>query len=83
MGNIFYLIGMGLAAYAGYTGFEWYFILIASLIMAIGYLIIRAPQIYGIISSDGAFALPKILLLQVIGYSILTTPIYFISTLFN
>lgn len=83
MGGIFYLAGIGLAGFAGYSGLEWFFIFIASAIMAIGYFIIRAPQIHGIVSSDGAIAIPKLLVLQMVMYSILTAPVYFIATLFQ
>jgi len=83
MGGIFYIIGIALAAYSGYSDFAWYFIFISSLIMAIGYSIIRAPQIHGAISNDGIGALPKLLLLQVILYLIITAPVYFIASLFN
>ena len=83
MGGIFYLVGIGLAGFAGYSGLEWFFIFIASSIMAIGYFIIRAPQIHGIISNDGAIAIPKLLILQMVMYSILTAPVYFIATLLS
>jgi hypothetical protein len=53
MGGVFYLAGVILAGFAGYSGLEWLFIFISSLIMAVGYFIIRAPQITGIVSSDG------------------------------
>ena len=83
MGAIFYLAGIGLAGFAGYSGLEWFFIFIASSIMAIGYFIIRAPQIHGIVSNDGAIAIPKLLILQVIVYSVMTAPVYFIATLLS
>lgn len=83
MGGIFYIIGVGLAAYAGYGNLQWYFIFISSLIMAIGYSIIRAPQIHGVVSKDGIFAIPKLLSIQVVLYSIITAPVYFIAALFN
>ncbi len=83
MGGIFYLFGVGLAGFAGYSNLEWYFIFISSLIMAIGYFIIRAPQIHGIIVSDGAIAMPKLLILQIAAHSIMTAPVYFIATVFN
>ena len=83
MGGVFYLIGIALAGYAGYSNLHWYFIFISSLIMAIGYFIIRAPQIHGIVSSDGVAAIPKLLSIQIIIYSIVTAPLYFISTVFN
>lgn len=83
MGNIFYLIGIALAGYAGYSNLQWYFIFISSLIIAIGYFIIRAPQIHNIVSRNGAIALPRILLTVVILNSIITTLVYFIATLLN
>lgn len=83
MGGIFYLAGAVLAGYAGYVGLVWYFIFIASLLMAVGYFIVRAPQIHGIVSQDGAVAIPKLLLIQVVGMSIITAPIYFVASLFN
>ncbi|OOZ47042.1 hypothetical protein [Solemya velum gill symbiont] len=79
MGGVFYLIGIVLAGYAGYTGLDWYFIFISSIIMAVGYFIIRASQIRGIISDDGAVAFPKLLFIQVVTYSIVTAPVYFIA----
>ncbi len=83
MGGIFYLAGIGLAGYSGYSGLDWYFIFIASLIMAIGYFIIRAPQTHGIVSSDGAIAIPKLLMLQVAILTIITAPVYFIASLLS
>lgn len=83
MGAIFYLIGVILAGYAGYSNLQWYFIFISSLIMAIGYFIIRAPQIHGIVSNNGVVAIPRLLLIQVVMYSIITAPVYFIATFFN
>lgn len=79
MGGLFYIAGIVLAGYAGYSNLEWYFIFISSLVMAIGYLIIRAPQIHGIVSSDGASAIPKLMSIQIIVYSIITAPVYFIA----
>ena len=61
MGGVCYLIGIILAGYAGYNGFQWYFIFISALIMAIGYSIIRAPQMHGAASRDGAKAIPQLL----------------------
>ncbi len=83
MGGIFYLVGIVLSAYAGYSGLQWYFIFISSLIMAIGYFIIRAPTMHGIASRDGAIAIPKLLIIQLTMYSIVTAPIYFIAGIFN
>ena len=83
MGGICYLIGIILAGYAGYNEFQWYFIFISALIMAIGYSIIRAPQMHGAASRDGAKAIPQLLFFQIILYSIITAPIYLIASFFN
>jgi hypothetical protein len=83
MSGIFFLVGVGLAGFAGYSGLEWYFIFISSLIMAIGYFIVRAPQIHGIVSNDGAIAVPKLIIIQIVTYSVITIPVYFIATIFN
>ena len=83
MGGAFYLVGVVLAAYAGYNGLQWYFIFISSLIMTIGYFIIRAPTIHGIVSRDGVLAIPKLSLVQLIVYSVITAPVYFIAGIFN
>ncbi|HEY4697552.1 MAG TPA: hypothetical protein VIH29_06060 [Gallionella sp.] len=80
MGGIFYLMGVALAGYAGYSGFQWYFIFISSLVMALGYFIIRAPQIHGLVSSDGIVVIPKLLSIQVIWFSIITAPVYFAAS---
>jgi len=72
-----------LADYAGYSNLAWYFIFISSLIMVIGYSIIRAPQIHGAVSRDGIGAFPKVLSIQVILYLIITAPVYFVAALFN
>jgi len=83
MGSVFYLVGIVLAGIAGYSNLPWYFIFISSLTMAIGYSIIRAPQIHSIISRDGAGAILKVLLMQIIIYSIVTSPIYFAAGFLN
>ncbi|MCG7930892.1 MAG: hypothetical protein N0E44_12650 [Candidatus Thiodiazotropha lotti] len=83
MGNLFYLLGVLLAGYTGYSGFDWYYIFISSLIMTVGFFIVRSSQIQGIISNDGVFALPKLLIIQIVIYSIITTPIFFIGALFS
>jgi hypothetical protein len=73
MGGLFYLIGVALAAYAGYSDLQWFYIFISSLIMVVGYFIIRAPQIHGIISNDGFAAIPK--LSEISLYSFFTKPV--------
>lgn len=80
MGSVFYLIGVGLAAYAGYSDLQWYFIFVSSLIMALGYFIVRAPQIHSIVSAEGSMILPKLAITQIVVYSVITTPVYFFAT---
>ena len=79
MGGIFYLAGVILAGYFGYAGYAWYFLFIAALVMVIGYFIIRAPQIHGIVSERGATAIPSLLIIQMIPYSIVTAAVFFIA----
>jgi hypothetical protein len=83
MGGVFYLIGIALAGFAGYRNLPWYFILFSSLTMAVGYYIIRAPQIQGVVSRDGVSSIPKLLSIQIVLYSIITAPIYFIASIFS
>ncbi len=83
MGGIFYIIGVALAGYAGYSNLAWYFIFISSLIMAIAYSIIRAPQIHGVVSRDGIGALPKLLSIQVVLYLIITVEAWGRATISN
>lgn len=83
MGGILYIIGISLAGYAGYNGFQWYFIFISSVIMAMGYFIIRAPQIRRVIADDGIVAIPRFLAIYVVIYSIITAPVYFIGIFLN
>jgi hypothetical protein len=83
MGNLFYVAGIILAGFAGLSALPWYFVLISSAVMVCGYLIIRAPQINGILSTDGIMALPKLLVIQIAVYSIITAPLFLISSLFS
>jgi len=81
MGGTFYLIGIALAFYAGLNELQWYFIFISSLIMTIGWFIIRAPQIHDKVPEVVSF--PKLLSIQVIIFSIITAPTYFIAMYLN
>ena len=83
MGNILYLAGILSAAYFGANGFDWFFLLIGSLLIAIGYFIIRAPQLHGIAAREGSGELIKIFIVQIVVGSIIAVPAYFIGTLFN
>ncbi len=83
MENVFYLAGAVLAGFAGYSGNGWYFIFIASLIMAIGYLTVRANMIRAIIAERGFFAVVFFLVIQTITFAALTAPVYFITTFFK
>lgn len=80
MGAILSILGAGLAGFAGYTGLSWIFIFISSALYAIGYFIIRAPQIRNL-TADGSVA--KLFLIQLVIYSIVTGPIYFIASLLS
>jgi hypothetical protein len=79
MGGIFYLMGIVLAGYSGYSNLPWYLIFVSSALMTIGYFIVRGPQIRGIVSVDGAVAIPKLFAIQIVLFSIITAPIYFIA----
>ena len=83
MGSLILLFGAVLAGYAGYAQHKWYFIFISSSIMAVGYFIIRAPQIHGIASRDGSMALPKLFLTQTVFLSVITAPVFFITAAFG
>lgn len=83
MGGIFYIIGVALAGFAGYSDLQWYFIFISSLVMAIGHLVIRSSIYYSTFTNDGVGAILKLLVLQIIGYSIITAPVYFVVSFFT
>ena len=83
MGNVLYLTGVILAVASGILGLPWFFILLSSSVMVLGYLIIRAPQIYVMINAQGIIVLPKLLAIQIAVHSIVTAPLYFISSLFS
>jgi len=78
MGNLFYLLGAILAGTTGYLHYTWLFIFVASLIMATGWAIIRRPQIVNLYYQDGIKGLLKMAMIQVIMYSAITTPLYFL-----
>ena len=79
METLFYLAGILLSGYAGYVGLEWYFIFIGSSLMVIGYMIARAPQIYTVAKEDGLMGMLKLIIYQVVGWSIVTTIVYFVA----
>lgn len=83
MGNLLYLAGAVLAVASGISGLPWFLIFFSSGVMALGYLIIRAPQIQGMSNGQGIMGLPKLLVIQIAVYSIVTAPLYFISSLFS
>jgi hypothetical protein len=83
LSGLFYLAGVILAGYAGYSGLEWFFIFITSFIMAVGYFIARAPQIHGFVVEDGFLAIPKLALIQIMLYAIVTAPVYFIARMLS
>ena len=79
MESQFYLAGILLSGYAGYAGLEWYFIFFGSSLMAIGYTIVRAPQLYTFYKQDGIMAVPKIFIYQIAVFSIVTSIVYFVA----
>jgi len=83
MAIIFYLAGIVLAGFSGFAGLDWYFIFISSFLMAVGWFVLRAPQIQGIASRQGTASIPKLLVIQVVVMSFITAPIYLTATLFN
>jgi hypothetical protein len=78
-----YLSGLLVAGYAGVTSLPWYFIFISASILGFGWMLARIPQIPNMLSESGIFGVPKLIFYQVMIYSILTAPVYFISSLFS
>lgn len=81
MGAVFYIVGLVIVGYAGYSGLQWYFIFIASGIMAIGWATMRSSAASNIFNEDGGVGLVQLGLIQVLLYSIITAPVYFIASL--
>jgi hypothetical protein len=74
----FIIGGIGFAVYAGANGFEWFSIFIGSGIIAIGYVIVRAPIIRA--SGSGFIGM---LITQAIMWAIVTGVAYFIGSAFS
>jgi hypothetical protein len=83
MGTLFYLLGIGLAGFAGVTELEIHFIFISAAILVVGYFFKRGSQLHNIASNEGALIIPKIIVTNLIIYSVLTGVIYFIGSLFS
>jgi len=77
------LFGWVLAGYIGYTGAEWYLVFISSLLAVTGYMVARTGMVYNIIENDGVAGFAKMIIFQMIGWSITTFAIYFIAILFS
>jgi len=80
VGSLFFLAGVILAAYSGLSAFPWYFFLISSGVMVLGYLVVRLPQIRAITSGQGVMGLPRLLAIQICMFSFITAPIFFVSS---
>jgi hypothetical protein len=83
MGSLLIFLGWVAAGYIGYTGLEWYFVFVGSLLAVIGYMIARSGQMYGVYSDDGRAGFIKMFVFQMVGWSITTFIIYFVAQLFN
>lgn len=83
MGTLFYLLGIGLAGFAGVSGQSLVYIPVSCALMIVGYFFIRAPQMYNIFQEHGIFMILKIIISQIFVYSIITAPTYFIARLFS
>ena len=81
MSSLFIFLGWAAAGYIGYTGLEWYFVFVGSLLAVIGYMIARPGQMHLIINDDGIAGFIKMLVFQMAGWSITTFIIYFIARL--
>jgi hypothetical protein len=80
MVGLFYSAGVLLSGYAGYVGLEWYFIIIGSALMLIGYMIVRAPQMNTVAKEDGLMGMLKLIIFYLIpGFSIFTSIVYFVA----
>jgi hypothetical protein len=79
-GSALYLVGIATAGYMGFVGGPWYFIFVASAIIALGHLFIRAPQMLGHVQSDGPVILLKTFGFNVVWLAVITAPVYFIGT---
>jgi hypothetical protein len=83
MSTLLNLSGLILAVYAGFTSLPWYFIFISAGLLILGWVSVRIHQIPNILSEGGMFALPKIIFYQMVIYSIVTAPTYYIASLFS
>lgn len=83
MSNILIIAGWVLAGYFGYTEADWYLVFISSSMAVIGYMVARSGQMYGIVNNDGFVGFAKMILFQMIGWSITTFAIYFIARMFS
>jgi hypothetical protein len=79
VGQILYLSALVLAAYFGYSGLAWYYLFVASAVMAAGYFCIRAGQIKAMASERGISFYFKFYLGQVGMMSIITAPVFFLG----
>ena len=83
MDSLLIFLGWVAAGYIGYTGLEWYFVFVGSLLIVIGYMVARRGQMYVIYNDDGIAGFFKMFAFQMAGMSIITFIIYFVAQLFN
>ena len=81
-GNLLYLVGLVLAGYSGAQGLPWFFIIISSLIMLLGYILVRLPQQYGLFKEHGPLTALKALSFSLLPYLVIVALVYFIATFF-
>lgn len=79
IGSVLIVFGVVIAVMAGLEDLDWYFIFIAALVMGIGSITYRAPQVYGMLNTNN---LIKLLLNVTIIYSFFAAPIYFVTSYF-
>ncbi len=79
IGSVIIVFGVVIAVMAGLKDLDWYFIFIASLVMGIGYITYRAPQVYGMLNTN---ILITLLLKVTIIYAFIAAPMYFVTSYF-
>ena len=80
---LIYLVGIGLAIYAGKNELELFYIVISGLIMVCGWVSDRMSTCHSIYARDGLSGLLQLLFTNTIIYSIVTGIFYFIGTFFS
>ena len=79
IGSVLIVFGVVIAVMAGLEDLDWYFIFIASLVMGIGSIAYRSPQVFGMLNTK---ILITLLLKVTIIYTSIAAPIYFVTSYF-